>query len=67
MLLMCNMNFHCEMVENPDTQKFRAEIYELPARELVASGPWAATAKGARRLAVVGLRAMLYAAEGIAV
>lgn len=62
---MTNPNFHCDVVEDEKTRRFRAEIYELPARELVAFGPWAATAALARTAAVVALREMLYAAEGV--
>jgi len=57
--------FHCEVAKNADTGKHRAEIYELPDRELVATGPWAATPAAARTAAVKARRKMLRAAEGV--
>jgi len=62
---MGNGNFDCEIVENADKGTFRAEIFELPDRELIATGPWAGTPKAARTAAVTALRKMLHAAEGV--
>lgn len=58
-------NFDCEIVQSQDKRQCRAEIYELPDRELVGVGPWEANAKKARLAACIRLREMLYAAEGI--
>jgi hypothetical protein len=64
-LLMVANQYVCEVVMNPDTQKHRAEIYELPERELMVAGPWQDSVKQARKAAVIILRALLYAAEGV--
>ena len=62
---MGNGNFDCEIVTNADKSQCRAEIYELPDRELVGVGPWESNAKKARLAACIRIREMLYAAEGI--
>jgi hypothetical protein len=60
-----NGNFDCEIVRSSDKKQFRAEIYELPDRELVGVGPWEPNMKKARMAACIRIREMLYAAEGI--
>jgi len=63
--MMGNGNFDSEMVENADKGNFHLEIFELPDRELIATGPPAKTRTAARTAAITALRKMLRAAEGV--
>ena len=59
---MSNENFDCEIVRDVDTGKMRAEIYELPGRELVGIGPWRIDGAKARQAALKRLGEILLAA-----
>jgi len=57
--------YYSEVVMNNETRLHRAEVYELPDRELVLAGPWCKTPQKAREAASQAVRKILYAIQGV--